>query len=129
MQNRKPCRIRDRSPWRSLAQTVSEFLTFCQWLRRDFDETLGRDLAVRELVHRNAISSAGRLLAGRIGNRSHRRVEVFAVTRESQPDEVALPGRPRGGARAIVRKTAQPIIGEVENRDRLAHAALLRAIS
>src|SRR5271157_2184057 len=81
-----------------------------------------------ELKHGDAVAGAGWLLAGGVGDRTHRGIEMFAVARESQPDEIALAGRGLV-AQPVVGKIAELIVAEIENGNRLARAGFLRAVA
>ncbi len=54
---------------------------------------------------------------------------MFAVARKREPDKVAFQRRLFIPPQTLVGEILQPIVAEIENRDRLAHPALLRAIS
>src|ERR1019366_7069971 len=120
--------VRQRGSGRSCAQAVRDFFPFGDGLGRDLDEAFGSDLTLCKLVHRDAVAGAGRLLAGGIGDRAHRRVKMFAVARKREADEVAW-ARGILVAQAVVGKVVYLIIAETENGNRLARARFLRAVS
>ena len=120
--------IRQRGSLGRRALSERDFFAFGDLLGRNLDEALRSNMSVREFVDRDAVAGALRLLAGGISNRTHRGIEMFAVARKRQADEIAL-ARGIVVAQAVVRKIAQLIVAEIENGDRLARASFLRAVS
>jgi hypothetical protein len=87
-----------------------------QALHRKMNQPVGRNFAVIERVDRDPAAHRVAVVAVRIGQRGHARIQVASVAAESEAGIEGLLGAQR---RARVRKIAQRIFLRVENRKRL----------
>src|SRR5258707_278402 len=94
--------------------------------RREWEETLRSHTAIVESVDGDSVSGASLLLAKRIGERGHRRKQMFAVQAEGKTQEIRLLGV---ASETIVGKVLQLVGRQIQYGERLLFAGSVGAIA